>query len=158
MRRATFLLALSLSAVACSQDRGAQRPDAAEKPSTSAAGLEAPPSQALASGVVTVRGGEVLRLRGATVGIDQVTYLNQPCPPDVRCIHSGVIKLVHFQVTRTGAPLRAAVPEGAEQSVDGVLLVVRQVRPGPEADIEASLPLTTQASPAAEPLQGPAQP
>ena len=94
-----------------------------------------------ASGPITVRGGETIELDGATVTVVQVSYQNEPCPPGMQCLHSGVIKQVEFRVRRGPAPVVATVVEGQRQVVDGVELAVRAVRPGPEADVEASLPV-----------------
>ena len=89
-----------------------------------------------------MRGGETIELEGARVARSvRVTYLNQPCPPGVQCIHSGVMKLVEFRVLRGAAPVSATVSEGERRLVDGVELSVRAVRDGPEAEVEVSLPV-----------------
>ena len=94
----------------------------------------------LSSGTVTVRGGERFALGEVEVTVDEVTFVDEPCPPNARCIHSGVIQLVHFGIARKGgAKTSAAVRPGAPQIVDGLRLDVKRVRPGPEADIEASI-------------------
>jgi hypothetical protein len=129
MRRVLVLLTAALAASGCTQDKGQQRADPVETSGGAGAGAVAP-------GTITVRGGERFQVEGTAVLVEQVTYLNQPCPPDARCFHSGIIKLVHFELTRDGTPHKAAVPEGARQVVAGVELAVKQVRAGPEADIE----------------------
>jgi len=135
MRRVLLLLAAALAASGCTQDKAQQRTNPVE--TSGGAGAVAP-------GSVTVRGGERFQLQGTSVLVEQVAYLNQPCPPDARCFHSGIIKLVHFELTRDGTSQKAAVPEGAKQLVAGVELAVKQVRAGPEADIELGLGLSPQ--------------
>ncbi len=95
----------------------------------------------LASGLVTVHRGDTIELRGARVEVREVTYLDQPCPPNVKCVHSGVIRRVLFGVIHTGSPVIASVAEGEQKVVDGVELAVKAVREGPEADVAASLPV-----------------
>ena len=127
-----LLAVVALSTACCTQ--GKPPPGASSAPARTAA---LPRS----SGPITVRGGETIELDGATVAVVQVTYLNEPCPPGMQCIHSGILKQVEFRVRRGQAPVVATVVEGQRQVVDGVELVVRAVRAGPEADVEASLPL-----------------
>ena len=139
MRLVTALVLATLCAASgCVQGQSARRADEVATGGGGGGSALGP----LTTGLVTVRGGEVLVLRGAIVRVEQVTYLNQPCPPEVRCIHSGIIRLVHFEITRGGAPKKAAVPQGATQVVEGVELKVKEVRPGPEASVQASLPLS----------------
>jgi hypothetical protein len=99
------------------------------------------PAAPLGSGRVTVRGGEELLLRGATIAVDRVTFLDQPCPKDVQCIQSGIIRTVGFRVRRANGPVPATLREGESRVVEGVELRVVAVRQGPEADVEAALPL-----------------
>jgi len=95
----------------------------------------------LASGPVTVREGSRIALQGATVAVDRITYLNEPCPAGVQCIHSGVIKRVQFTVTHSGAPVPGGLSEGTSQTFDGVEVRVVSVSEGPAAVLEASLPV-----------------
>ena len=53
----------------------------------------------------------------------------------------GVMKLVEFHVSHSGAPVAATLNEGTIRVVDGVELSVVNVREGPEAEREARLPL-----------------
>ena len=50
--------------------------------------------------------------------------------------------MVEFHVTHSGAPVTASLNEGTLRVVDGVELSVVTVREGPEAEVEARLPLT----------------
>jgi hypothetical protein len=129
------LLAAALATACCTQGRPPPPDDRAGPAARAAAPLP------LASGLLTVRGGETIELRGASVTVSQVTYLDQPCPPNVQCIHSGVIRQVLLRVVRSGPPVLASLGEGERQVVDGVELAVKAVRAGPEADLEASLPV-----------------
>jgi hypothetical protein len=127
-----LLAVVALSTACCTQGR--PPPGEGSAPARTAA-------LPRASGLITVRGGETIELDGATVTVVQVSYLNEPCPPGMQCLHSGVIKQVEFRVRRGQAPVVATVVEGQRQVVDGVEVVVRAVRAGPEADVEASLPV-----------------
>ncbi len=98
---------------------------------------QARPVDAGAQCASTVRGGETLPLEGVRVVVDQVTSIEQKCPANARCLHSGIIKMVHFRVFGSGPSKLVAVPQGATQVVDGVELKVLQVRAGPEADVAA---------------------
>ncbi|MEW5848003.1 MAG: hypothetical protein AB2A00_04285 [Myxococcota bacterium] len=115
-----------------------EMPDASPPAATPA---PAPTEEARATGKVTVKGGEVFSLKGAQVLVKQVTYLNQPCPKGAKCLHSGVIKSVQFVVTRDGGDEAAVVTSGEQKVTRGVMLRVHDVREGPEADVEAQLPL-----------------
>src|SRR6185312_2905959 len=58
-------------------------------------------SNANTTGRQKVKGGESFALSGpTTVTVKQVTYVNQPCPPGVQCITSGLIRTVQFEVVR----------------------------------------------------------
>ena len=123
MKRLLVLSALSLAC--CATDKAAH-PSAAELP--------------FSSGPRTVTGSEVIGLRGASVTVEKVIYVNSPCPEGAQCIHSGVVKQVLFTVTHTGTA-QATVVADSTQVVDGVELRVHAVREGPQADIEVSLPV-----------------
>jgi hypothetical protein len=129
MRRALLMGWVALGA-ACATSASADGPAA-----------DAVKSLPRATGRVTVRGGELLALEGATVRVDQVTYLDQPCPKDVLCVHSGVIRMVGVTVTHGGAPASGGVSEGRSQVLAGVEVRVLSVAAGPMAVIEASLPV-----------------
>jgi hypothetical protein len=141
--RRALLAVFALAAAACTTERPAPMaiPPTEPRPLP---GAYAPPPPPLGSGRVTVRGGEELRLRGATVAVERVTFLDVPCPKDVQCVHSGVIKTVGFRVAREGGPVPATLREGESRVVEGVELRVVAVRQGPEADVEAALPLAPQ--------------
>jgi len=131
----TLVAVAALTAACCTQGKPPPAADAGGGPARTVQALPR------ASGPVSVRGGETIELEGARVQVVQVTYLNQPCPPGVQCIHSGVMKLVEFRVLRGGAPVLATLSEGERKPVNGVELSVRAVREGPEAEVEASLPV-----------------
>ncbi len=101
----------------------------------------------LATGRQVVKGGETFSLQGATVTVDRVTYLNNPCPPGAQCITSGVIKTVAFSVTAGAASDKAVLSEGMQRVVSGVMPRVVSVTAGPQAEIEASLPVAPAATP-----------
>lgn len=123
-------------------DAGEPPPQAQPPPTTAAPDEPQDTAPAARStGVVTVKGGEDLALDGATVHVKQVSYMNQPCPKAVKCVHSGVVKSVAFVVRTAAGEETAYVNEGGEKAVLGVLLRVKVVREGPQADVEASLPL-----------------
>jgi hypothetical protein len=140
---------LALSTACCTQGKpppGDQAPAPAPAGAPAPTSAPAPAPRAAAalprgSGVVTARGGETIELDGARITVVRVTYLNEPCPPGMQCLHSGILKQVEVRVLRGPAPVLATVVEGQPQVVDGVQIAVRAVRPGPEADLEASLPV-----------------
>jgi hypothetical protein len=133
MKALGIAAAAALAMACCAERKGLPSGEAAASTASVA------PARPRASGRVTVRGGETIELAGARVVVGTVTYLNQPCPPDVQCIHSGVVKQVELTVIRTGAPVLASLREGERKVVDGVELAVDAVRAGPEADVEATL-------------------
>jgi hypothetical protein len=97
-----------------------------------------------ATGPVTVRGGETLRLQGAAVKVDLVTFLDEPCPAGAQCIHSGIIKRVQVTVTQGDATASGGVAEGTGQVLAGVEVRVVSMAPGPVAVLEASLPVAAK--------------
>jgi hypothetical protein len=111
---------------------------AADKVTTIAPAAAAEPP--LASGRRTVAGGEVIALRGASVTVARVMYVNSPCPEGAKCLTSGIVKQVQFKVQHT-VETEVTVNADSTQVVDGLELRVHDVRAGPQADIEASLPL-----------------
>lgn len=139
-----LLVAMTLG---CASDKKEARPageaaPAAEKPAESPAPAAAAPA-ALPRGVgrTLVKGGETLALQDATVVVKRVAYLNQPCPPDVKCAHSGIVKSVQFEVQHAGRSEEAFVAEGAQQVINTVMVRVLAVEEGPQAWVEASLPV-----------------
>ena len=126
---------LALLVAACSAPHPTPAQRAADAPSPAVA------ARPLASGPVTVRGGEVIELAGARVEVGRIIYLNRPCPEGAQCVISGVIKQVELRVVRWGTSALVSLSEGERKVESGVEIVVRSVRPGPEAEIEVSLPL-----------------
>lgn len=123
-----LLLLAALGLASCTTDKGAQ--------TGTAAVTELP----FSSGPRTVTGAEVIALRGASVTVERVVYLNSPCPAGAQCIHSGVERQVQFTVNHT-MQTPVTVVADSTQVVDGVELKVHEVRAGPQADIEVSLPV-----------------
>jgi len=95
----------------------------------------------------TVKGGEELLLDGATVRVLMVTYINQPCPKDVQCVHSGVIRSVRFQVQNADGQDEAVVEAGGEKVVRTVMLRVQDVTEGPSAMVEVQRAVMPKALP-----------
>lgn len=148
MRRQNWLVLLALAAVGCSHAASEQKPDVgAPQALTTKPAPEAsvsPPQTAQTArdtGRQKVHGGEAFTLSGAEVKVSKVVYVNQPCPKGAECIHSGIIKVVHFQVAHGGPEQQASVHEGQDAVVDGVQLRVFSVTEGPQAEIQASLAL-----------------
>jgi hypothetical protein len=80
-----------------------------------------------------------MTLGDATVKVTRVTYVNQPCPKDVQCVHSGVVKSVGFEVDRAGAHEEGFVAEGVTRSLLGVVLQVISVQECPRAQVDVAL-------------------
>lgn len=149
-----------LALAACSSSSAEQRPDAPPgKSSVGQAQTESPPPppgagglrpNPMSTGRQTVRGGESFSLHGPTmVNVLRVIYVNQPCPPNVQCIHSGIIKTVEFDVSRDGAHETGTVAMGSPRVLAGIQLQVFDVQPGPVAEVEASLPVVPRMPPSA---------
>jgi hypothetical protein len=107
----------------------------------------APAALPLATGRQVVKGGETFALQGATVAVDRVTFVNNLCPPGAQCLTSGIIKTVAFSVTAGGAAEKTVLSEGMQRVVSGIMLRVVSVTAGPQAEIEASLPVAPAAAP-----------
>lgn len=127
MKRLFIIATLALTG--CATDKAATTP-------TTGPATEAP----FASGLRTVSGGEVIALRGATVTVTQVIYVNSPCPEGAKCFSSGIVKQVQFKVKHTSENA-VTVAADSTQVLDGIELRVHDVRAGPQADIEVSLPV-----------------
>ena len=147
MRRTILGLLAAMLAGGCSHAASEQRP---ETSSTQAMKSEPAPTvkpeptltvNPKDSGRQKVHGGEALALEGADVKVVKVVYVNSPCPKGAECIHSGIIKVVQFKVARGGQEKLVSVSEGNDQVVEGVQLRVFVVTEGPQAEVEASLPV-----------------
>jgi hypothetical protein len=158
MRPANALLVL-LALAGCAGDkkegRAAETP-AASKTTSAASGTApapvadtpaaAPAEGGRGSGTLSVKGGEVIPLAGAKVTVKRVSYLNQPCPKDVQCVHSGVVHSVQFAVERDGKTEETFVDLDHPKVVQGVMLRVQSVEEGPVATVDVSLPVVPKAN------------
>lgn len=80
---------------------------------------------------ITLSKGATAALPGtdATITARDIVYIDSPCPPDVKCVWSGVKKTLEATVTRGGESADASLGLAASQVVLGIKLVVRSIEP-----------------------------